>query len=146
MTWHLWRHQLLPEREQGLTKSEEDKLPAGPEEQVLPLPPVFSVRFKDEKYSEKPIWERVFAARESEKAFQAAQPAEAADDFVVAPIRVGCDFLQQSSTTWEPRCQGGACGVEGELGSSFTGAGLRPRDPVGGDGLGNGEGCWRSPG
>lgn len=41
-------------------KREEDTFPAGPEEQVLPPPlSVFPVRFKGEKYSEKPIWERV---------------------------------------------------------------------------------------
>lgn len=56
------------------------------------------------------------AARESEKPFQAAQqPAEAADDFVVAPICVGCDFLQQSSRAWEPRCQVKGCEVEGRV-------------------------------
>lgn len=54
------------------------------------------------------------AARESEKTFQAAQqPAEAADDFVVAPICVGCDFLEQSSRAWEPRCQDGGLGSGG---------------------------------
>lgn len=45
-----------------------------------------------------------------EKALQAAeQPAEAADDFVVAPICVGCDFLQRAPEPGSPDVsQGGA--------------------------------------
>lgn len=59
----------------------------------------------DGKCLGEPLWGKGECAdRDANKGFQAAQqPAEAADDdFVEAPICVGCDFLLQSSGAQKP--------------------------------------------
>lgn len=68
---------------------------------------VFSAKLKGRKCLEEPLWGGEGADRDHNKGFQAAQqPAEPADDdFVVAPVCVGCDFLQQSSGPREPKSQ-----------------------------------------
>ena len=59
VTWNTRRHQLLPDRVQGFTKARKIWSLRARGASGSPPASVFSVRFKGEKYSEKPIWERV---------------------------------------------------------------------------------------
>lgn len=77
-----------------------------------------------------------------EKTLQAAeQPAEAADDFVVAPICVGCDFLQRAPEPGSPDVsQGGGLGSGARARGQPHRGGAEAEGLVRGDGSGNGVG------